>query len=242
MAKPSGDFSGTSTTSGLFMDKPSLMRPFCRVIFLALCLLCVGAAAFGQSSTVNGPSKDGEEVACDYPAAEWMPNIGSRLDGAGMCVFTSVEMSARWQGLEQMRGFRDWCATNYRGGGYPSKLANLIGAWCKHKGIPVPAYVQYEGRSPEAFLDACSKTGRMSCITYGYSPRYRGTIYHMTNCPHYGQRYGVCMDNNAIGGNGRNALHEWMTKEELVKRIKHPGNSAWVFAWLAPAPPLPPRN
>ena len=190
-------------------------------------------------SAVAGRAYEGEELAADLPGREHIKNIGSRLDGAGMCVFSSVEMAARWQGLESFRGWRDWCAQNYRGGGYPSKVDALVKVWCQKKGIAIPPYVQYEGRDPKPILELCDRTGRMACITYGYSPRYGGgTIYHMTCCPKFGGRWAVCLDNNFPGED----RYEWMMLDEMVRRVKHPGGSAWVFAWLAPAPPPCPRN
>ncbi len=191
------------------------------------------------TSFVNSRSHGSEELACDLPAHEQFKNVGSRLDGAGMCVFTSFEMACRWHGLEEMRGFRDWCAQRYPGGGWPDKLDQLVSAYCKAKEITIPTYVQYEGNDPSKLLEACDKTGRLTCITYGYSPRYGGgTIAHMTNCAKFGGQYAVCLDNNFIGTNN----YEWMSPAELVKRVKHPNGRAWVVALLSPAPPPAPRN
>jgi hypothetical protein len=33
-----------------------------------------------------------------------------------------------------------------------------------------------------------------------------------------------------------------MSLEELLRRIKHPGGSGWLFVWLAPPPPPVPHN
>ena len=190
---------------------------------------------------MNGREYQGEQLACDFPASLHIQNIGSHRDGAGMCVMSSIEMDALWCGLTQMHGLRDWCATQ-AGGAWPQKVDRQIKAFCAAKNIPVPDYLQYEGPNPEALLDQLSKTGRMAGITYGYSPRYGGTIAHMTCCPHFGPKYGVCLDNNFIGGNDKDHLFEWMSRDELVKRMKHPSGQAWVFAWLAPGPPPVPRN
>lgn len=195
------------------------------------------------SSFVNGRSHDGEKLACDFPVELFMTNIGSRRDGLGMCVNTSIEMSALWAGLEQMRGFRDWTA-NFGGGSHSAQVDQQIAAWCRHKSITVPPYVQYTGDSPEEILSLCDQTSRMSAIAYGYSPRYGQPINHMVCCPKFSGRYGVVLDNNLIGGNTREKLFEWMDKAELVKRMKTMNRGgmpaktkAWVFAWLAPSPP-----
>lgn len=189
-------------------------------------------------ATIAGRAYDGEEISADLPGSEHLKNVGSKKDGAGMCVFSSIEMAALWQGLECMRGWRNWCATNYPGGGYPQKVDQLIQDWCKHKGIPVPEYAQYEGQSPEQILDIIDRTRRMACWTYGYGERYSGTIAHMTCGAKFGGKYAVNLDNNFPG----DGSYEWMSRAELLKRIKHPSGKAWVFVWLTPAPPLPPFN
>lgn len=192
----------------------------------------------GGDSIVNGRSYQGEDLDCDFPPAEWIKNRGGS-DGAGMCVMSSIEMSARWQGLEQMRGLREWCA-QFPGGANPPKVDQQIAAFCRSKGIEAPRYLQYTGPNPESIIDLASRSGRMAAITYGWSPRYGHTISHMTCCPHLSGQFGVCLDNNPVGGVDQEHLFEWMSRDELLKRIKHPSGSGWVFVWLdAGPPPIP---
>lgn len=185
---------------------------------------------------------DGVTISCDLPDDQQMKNIGSKIDGAGMCVFTSIEVSARYQGLESMRGFRDWAAKNFRGGGYPAKVDDLLKKWFKAKGIePIP-YVQYTGVSPEQLLQLAAKTNRMISMTYGYSPRYGRTyIAHMVNGILY-EKYGVVLDNNFPGEKN----YEWMSPQEFVKRMRTDTSgrlsTAWVFIWATPGAPPPPRS
>jgi hypothetical protein len=202
--------------------------------------LALTAAAFaqvGQSSFINGREHDGETLTCDLPAGEHLANVGSRVDGRGMCVMSSIEMAARWQALESMRGLRDWCARQ-PGGAYPAKVDRQLRDFCTARGISVPSYLQYEGRNPGPILDLCEKTGRMACITYGASPRYRGAIAHMVCCVKNGGRWAVVLDNNFPGDRS----YEWMNRDELLRRISFPDGRAWVFVWLAPPPPPVPRN
>lgn len=209
--------------------------------------ICVVLLAFStlpaqqeKSSWVNGVTHDGESITCDLPNEEHIRNIGSKIDGSGMCVYSSIEMAARYQGLEEMRGWRDWCAAKYPGGGYPQKVEKLLEAWGKAKGIAVPPYMQYEGNDPGPLLELIDRTNRMASFTYGYSPRYGSYVPHMTNGIHY-QRYGVVLDNNFIG----DKQYEWMLAPELVRRTRlQPGmrvGSAWVFVWLTPGAPPPPK-
>jgi hypothetical protein len=187
------------------------------------------------TSQINRRSFDGDELTCDLPALEHLANIASRRDGRGMCVMTSIEMAARWHGLETMRGLRDWCA-NQPGGAYPAKVDRQIREFCEARGVPIPLYAQYEGPHIDALLDRCDRTGRMACVTYGYSPRYGGTIAHMVCCTRFGPRYAVALDNNFPGTHS----YEWMSRDEMRRRIVHPNGRGWVFVWLAPPPPPPP--
>jgi hypothetical protein len=212
--------------------------------FFALVLLAVGLADLrgqGNKSWVNGLVHDNEAITCDLPDDQQFRNIGSKLDGKGMCVFSAIEMAARHQGLEQMRGWRDWCAAKYGGGGFPKKVDQLLSAWWKEKAIQKIPYLQFEGIDPEATLQIIDKTNRMACITYGQSPRYKQLIAHMVNGIHYGDKYGVVLDNNYPG----EAKYEWMAREELVRRIRIRTDgklgAAWVFVWLTTGPPPPPK-
>lgn len=208
------------------------MQRIAIILFLLFVPLPI-IAQYGASSTVAGPEYQGETITADLPNDQHIKNIGSYRDGAGMCVMSSIEMAALYAGMEEYRGLRNWCARE-SGGAYPSKVDRQLAAYCKEKGLPAPRYLQYEGPNPENILDLIDKTGRMACITYGYSPRYRGTIAHMTCSPRFRGQFGVCLDNNYPG------TYEWMSKEELVKRIKHPGRSGWIFVWLdTPPPPIP---
>lgn len=195
-------------------------------LHLSLALLLI------QPSFAAGP--DGTEPQIDFPDEHWLKNIGSRLDGAGMCVFTSFEHSCRWAGLDEFRGFRDWCATHYRGGGYPEKLQRLLDAYCQAKGLTPPQVIQYEGSSAE-ILDAALRNGYLPCTTLYRSPRYgRGTIYHMVNCAHLDAARGAILDNNF-------RPLEWADRETTLGRMKLQGK-LWVVVVLAYGPPPFPYN
>jgi len=211
----------------------------------AMLMMMLLMPAVGGQSTIAGRSYQGEEVTCDLPAPEQMKNRGGR-DGAGMCVLTSIEHAARWAGMREWRGLRDYVAEREAGGGWPEKVVQQLQSFAQAKGIRLPDYVQYEGDDPGAILALCDKTGRMASITYGYGPRYQGAINHMTNCVRFRGNFAVVLDNNFPGVES----YEWMSGEELVRRIctaAGPGgrpqrSRAWVHVWLTPPPPPPPRN
>src|SRR5262249_12039796 len=139
-------------------------------------------------SFINGKIHDSEEITCDLPAAEQLRNVGSDVDRKGMCVMSSVEMAARWQGMAEWEGLRDWCARQ-PGGAWPEKVDRQLAAFAKAKGLPAPRYLQYQGRDPCPLLELIDRTGRMACVTYGYSPRYGGPIAHMVCCVKYRGRW-----------------------------------------------------
>src|SRR5438876_6136803 len=131
---------------------------------LVLTLIALTAVPSNRSSFINGRAHEGEELTCDLPAGEHLANIGSHADGNGMCVMTSIEMAARWHGLESVRGLRDWCA-NEPGGAFPAKVDRQLKSFAAARGIAVPSYLQYEGRNVAALMELCERTGRMACIT-----------------------------------------------------------------------------
>ncbi len=178
-----------------------------------------------------GPGNISPQV--DYPEDLWFKNIGSKKDGAGMCVFTAFEFSALWAGLEDFRGFRDWCAQNYAGGGTPDKLQKLMEAYCKHKSIPVPILKQYEG-SDIAWLRQALANGWLPGVTLFHSSRkeYPRLIYHMTNCANFEPSFAI-LDNNF-------PAYEWFATAQAAQNAIEDHGKYWGFAIVAPgAPPIP---
>ena len=222
------------------------MRTISILAVLILAPIGVSQMAADHASKVAGPVMDGHEITCDLAPAQQFANTGSRLDGAGLCVFTSMEMAARYQGLEQMRGFRNFVAEHFTGGGWPDRTDKVLQAWWKFKGIEPVLYYQYEGRDPEPVMEVLDRTRRMACITYGWSPRYGQPIAHMVCAPRFNGDYGVVLDNNFVAtkeadGSYNEGVFEWMPKAELIRRMKLGTGSAWVFAWMPPPPPPPAR-
>src|ERR1041385_8595259 len=105
------------------------MKRLAAILFALLFPIAIAAQLAGQTSKVAGPVFEGQELTCDLPPQEQFRNIGSKVDGAGMCVNSSIEMAARAQGLEQMRGYRDWTAQIAGGGSYPDKVDKQLAQW-----------------------------------------------------------------------------------------------------------------
>lgn len=190
-----------------------------------------------ESITLGGSiAPDGSTpLQIDFPLTQHIPNIGSHVDGAGMCVMSSIEMAGRWQNLEQVRGLRNWCATK-PGGGYPSKVDKQLKEYSQAQKINTPEYVQYEGKELD-LLKLALKTGRFPAVTYSGRDkvRYSGTIAHMVCLAHLDDKWAAIWDNNGTAGE-----LIWMTPEEFKARWTNDSNG-WAFVWLAPPPPPVPH-
>ena len=181
-----------------------------------------------EATSVEGgrTSPDGaEEIQIDLPGSQQMKNTGGK-DGAGLCVFTSIEHSGRWQNVDSILGLQQKM-TREQGGGYPSKVEKMLAKYCDGA-----QYLQYEGSDP-ALIKLALTTGRMPSVTYGYSPRYSGKIAHMVNAVHLTERWAAILDNNFPG----DTKYEWMTPAEFKKRWVS-GGGGWAVVLLSP-PPLP---
>lgn len=183
-------------------------------------------------------SPDGlSEINCDLPGDLHLKNVGGS-DGAGLCVFTSIAHSARWQNVTLLEDFRDWMR-KHPGGGYPEKVDRMIEKCAKERNQTIPQYIQIEGSDLEILKLAC-KTGRMPGVTYSKSPTGRyggGTIAHMVSLPHADDTWFCVLDNNYPGENN----YEWMTPEEFKKTYTG-GRSGWSVIFLNPPPPPFPKN
>lgn len=202
---------------------------------LVLSLVSLIALGHSVGASVGGNrSPDGVAAHCDLPTHQHLRNKGGS-DKKGLCVFTSIDHSARWHNVPQLVGFRDWM-TRYPGGGYPEKVTAKIKEICRERGAPEPPYLQYVGKDLEMLKLAC-QSGRMPGVTYRYSPtgRYNGErIWHMVTLVHADDRWFAVLDNNYPG------TIEWMTPREFEPVWVEGGG--WAFVLLDPGPPPPPKN
>jgi hypothetical protein len=208
------------------------MRRF-YLILAALLLLPIRGHGEIKEAGPTGP--DGTQAQVDYPKSQWQKNTGGS-NGAGLCVFTSIEFAARWQHVPELEDFQAWMKS-HPGGGYPSKVDAMIGQLCKQKGVQVPQYIQYQGRDLDV-LRLALKTGRLPCITYdGHDGlHYRGGISHMTNVAHLDDKWAMVLDNNYPPDKSL-----WMSPQEFLQRWAGKGNG-WAVFLLNPGPPPVPTG
>lgn len=230
------------------------------ILAVLLSLVATPASAFTPTKTPVSPN--GVPAQVDLPTSQHMRNTGGS-DGAGLCVFTSVTVAARWQNLPEMEGFRAW-AEKRPGGSLPDLLVADLKEYADEKGIKLPSYVQHVGGDAE-FVRLVLSTRRMPAITYaGFDDfyGYNGRIYHMVNALHADGKDGAILDNNHPGE------WYWMDDKQLFERFVGRGGrrsdkpfrpftpftpdrgvnhgilddatssgDGWAFVWTAPPPP-----
>lgn len=206
--------------------RKSLLAPAAILAGAFLCLLHAqhpGAFVPSESPVLNG-----KRATADIPTGQHIRNVGGS-DGAGLCVFTSAEVAARWQNVPELAGFQQWMRRR-PGGGWPEKLDRMVAQYARERGVPPPGYVQHTG-GDEEFLTLALKTGRMPAVTYaGRDDFYRGSIAHMVNLVHLDGVDACVVDNNRPG------VFVWMSRDEFLSRWRSM-NGGWAFVLLAPPPP-----
>jgi len=190
-----------------------------------------------SKAQVGGPRHpDGTEVQLDLPREYQLRNRGGS-DGAGLCVFASLQHSAVWQDVAPLTHVFSWMFT-HPGGGWPEKVDQVIAAICKEQNVAAPDYLQVEGPDLEILKLAC-RTGRMPAVTYSMSPtgRYGGArIAHMVSLVHADERWFAVLDNNYPG------TIEWMTPADFRATYLGRSGQGWAIILLAEGPPPPPSN
>lgn len=203
----------------------------------------VDGVDFRAGAVISGPIfPDGTEIQCDYPGDRHRRNTASH--GLGLCVFTSIHHAADWQDIPTLLEMPKWLIdSGIPGGGYPSKVTQLIARLSKERGASVPDYFQIEASADEAFplLRAATRSGRMVCITYYRSPtgRYGGSrISHMVNLPHLCEKWAAVLDNNYPGAD----KYEVMSPAELRSAACGSDGRLWAIVFAAPGPPPVPHH
>jgi hypothetical protein len=208
--------------------------------------LLLGSLAWAGPSQVGGrTSPDGqEEITIDLPGDKQMHNEAG-TDRAGLCVWTSLNHSAYWANIEELFTLQQYMRSQ-PGGGWPDRVDKVLG-----KIAPHVEYLQYTGKDPAAVRLAL-KTGRMPCVTYGYSPRYvsarnpSGRVSHMVNCVHLSDRWACVLDNNFVpetpDQKADPKTYEWMTPDEFLSRWCMTDGTGWAVIPLHVGPPPIPTN
>jgi hypothetical protein len=190
---------------------------------------CPLAVVLGGPGVAGGSVHDGQPVDCDVPEALRIKNVGGS-DGAGLCVFASLEMAANYQNERAVMGTFDWMKSQ-PGGGWPERVDEIM-----KTRAPGVKYRQYLGTSLD-FIRQGIDSGRPVCVTYGYGEFYNmQTIYHMVICVGMTDKYAAILDNNDP------SKIWWMDTAEFQKRFTHPDGQGWAYYIMSPPPPPIPIN
>ncbi len=205
----------------------------------------VGAGTPAKGTLGGTISPDGKEVVMiDLPRQCRMKNVGGR-DGAGLCVFTSINHMAFWQSVGWLQDLQKRMRAK-PGGGYPEKVDRMLEEF--YDGKIQGEYVQNTDCSLD-FLRDVLETGRMPGITYNgvLDPNYGyKKISHMLNLIHLtgpseaGLGWAAVFDNNFIDPEKQavwmrpDAL-DWMLTDGHTRK-------GWAIVLLAPAPLPIPKN
>lgn len=214
----------------LFAAEIAAAPPVCKTAPTATaCIDCHKPAAVAEGFAPNGPTHDGTRAVVDLPASQHMRNTGGigpggPGTGAGLCVFTAIEIGSRWSNIAVLSGLQKYMTTR-EGGGYPEKLDAVLRSFCSSKGLAIPAYVQHTG-GDEEFLDRAIATRRAVGVTYaGMDDFYSGPIAHMVTLVHLDEKWAAIIDNNRPG------VWVWMTRAEFLRRwrgLDDRGNKIYV--------------
>ena len=186
------------------------------------------------SPTAGPVAPDGTKAVVDLPISQHMRNTGGMGrrgpgTGAGLCVFTSIEMAGRWQFIRQLDGLQKYMTTK-QGGGYPQKVDAVLAAFCREKSLPIPQYIQHTGGDVR-FLELALHTDRIVCVTYaGSDDFYNGPISHMVCLAHLDASKAAIIDNNRPG------YWVWMTRSQFLTRWRDM-DGGWAVVFLNPPPP-----
>lgn len=198
-----------------------------RWLRIGVSVLFLCSTAFAQTTgggQAGGPEYNGSVVDCDIPRALRIRNTGGS-DGAGLCVWASLEMAASYQNCKELIGTFEWMKSQ-PGGGWPERVDRVM-----KERAPAVKYKQYMGKELE-FIREGINSGRPVCVTMGTGELYgMQTISHMVIC--------IAIDdvNAAIIDNNDPDNIWWMPVEVFHERAMHPNAQLWAFYTLAPPPP-----
>lgn len=201
--------------------------PLIAVAVLAVGLWCPLERVQAEKAEVGGPVLHGYEPQVDLPVSLRRKNVGGS-DGAGLCVFTSIEEAARAQNVEALYFLQDLMRKE-KGGGWPEKVDEMM-----KKYAPGVRYLQYQGKDPSV-VKLALKTNRLPCVTLSWSERYGGKVAHMVTSPFLDQGYGMFLDNNFIADDQL----EGMSEAEWVRRWSLGGGGWCVVLLDVGVPPVP---
>lgn len=164
----------------------------------------------------------------------------SRAGGGALNVQTCVEVIARSQGNESLRGFQEWCRGK-QGGSTPEKNRSQIKEFCEEKQVPSPWIIEKvieegsrQNRVAEVmlFLADSVRNGHWPMVSYsgGRESRYKAKVLSVVIVCHLDDKWACIFDPNWVEPEVR---YEWIPREVLEERICFEGDYIWALALVS---------
>lgn len=185
----------------------------------------------GRAEVVTTEPRLGPVVAnAPIPSEMHRKNEGSTVDKAGLCVISSIEANARYQGVPGFQAGEDselWRRAKAAPGGYyPEKLERLL-----KEVLPGEKWFSWEGEGTD-LVRAYSAKGYPVGTTTNSGELYGDeSIHHMVSTVHADDSLACLVDNNDPG------KFRWVTAAEFARRFPD-GGKGWGFVWLRLPPGL----
>ncbi|OJW20464.1 MAG: hypothetical protein BGO49_04445 [Planctomycetales bacterium 71-10] len=185
----------------------------------------------GRAEVVTTEPRLGSVVAnAPIPAEMHIRNEGSDVDGAGLCVISSILANGMYQGvpgLESGKGSELWKRAKAEPGGYyPEKLEKLL-----KEVLPDEKWFSWEGEGTD-LVRAYNAKGYPVGSTTNTGELYEGKpVHHMISDAHLDEAVACIIDNNDPG------KYRWVTAAEFARRFPD-GGKGWGFVWLRLPPGL----
>ncbi len=203
-------------------------------------LIALARPTLAQAHVTKEPvANDGTVLQLDLPLSLHMRNTRG-TDRAGLCVWTSLNHSAYWQNIQGLQGIQKYM-THLRGGGWPSRVDDLVPKVCASLNAPTPSVLNIQNKDLE-ILKLATRLGRMPGVTYSFSPtgHYGGRrIAHMVTLVGAGIGKGpdgkgwwCVLDNNYPDS------YEWMSENQFLRTYTG-GGQGWCVIFGTPAGPPP---
>lgn len=198
------------------------------VVFKAMDRRRIAVIAALLLATVGGFAQS-PEPQVDLTTLKYVDkNFGSKIDGAGMCVFNSFRASLVSQYRDDFDDYARWLAANFPGGGYPQRVTEYTKAYTRAKGIEGfdAEYVQIVGEETIHEIRDALENGRSVAVTDSGDVSFYGRpVPHMTNIVYLDDRTAGIVDNN------RPDRVEWITKDAFFKRHRQ-FDAGWCIIYL----------
>lgn len=201
-----------------------LLRPL--ALFAALAAPAWADAPVGSRWEVVTDTLEynGVKASVQIPAELHIRNEGSAVDGAGLCVGSSLLINGAYQGVPGMDQGKDsewWRYLKSRpGGSYPGKLEADL-----KKLYPNEKWISWEGNVTDLIAEYTRKGYPVAATMNTGLLYYWSPIHHMVSVVHLDDKYACVVDNNNPGKG------HWMAREDYDRRFVD-GRVGWLFIWL----------